>query len=299
MQPSWTYTATGAHIARVRVTDTQGFFDIAATTILIGESRPVATITTPTSSLTWKVGDVINFSGSATDLEDGPLGAASLAWTVSMQHCPGSCHEHPVQTFSGVSSGSFSAPDHDYPSHLELTLTATDSAGLQDSVTVPLNPKTVSLTFATNPSGLQLTVGPSTATAPFSRTVIVNSNASLSAPSPQALFQFQSWSDGGAQSHNIVAPTSATMYTATFAGPPVPTSLVAGYSFEEGGGNTVADSSGRSANGTVSGATWSTQGRFGNALSFDGVDDFGTYRTGHRSIPDQPAPSRHGSTRLS
>ena len=35
------------------------------------------------------------------------------------------CHTHPLQTFPGVASGSFRAPDHEYPSYLNLTLTAT------------------------------------------------------------------------------------------------------------------------------------------------------------------------------
>ena len=56
---------------------------------------------------------------------------------------------------------------------------------------------------------------------PFTRTVIVGSNNSVSAPSPQKLtlglrFRFTSWSDGGAQSHNIVAPASPTTYRANY-----------------------------------------------------------------------------------
>jgi hypothetical protein len=54
------------------------------------------------------------------------------------------------------------------------------------------------------------------------------------------------------------------------------TSLVAAYSFNEGSGTTLTDRSGRGHTGTVSGATWSTQGRFGGALSFDGVNDWVT-----------------------
>jgi len=51
------------------------------------------------------------------------------------------------------------------------------------------------------------------------------------------------------------------------------TGLVASYSFEEGTGSTTADASGRANNGTVSGATWTTSGKYGKALSFDGVND--------------------------
>jgi uncharacterized repeat protein (TIGR01451 family) len=77
------------------------------------------------------------------------------------------------------------------------------------------------LTFQTSPAGLQLSVNGTTAAAPFNRTVIVGSNNSLSAPDPQTLnglsYGFVSWSDGGAQSHNITAGSSAATYTATYA----------------------------------------------------------------------------------
>jgi hypothetical protein len=49
--------------------------------------------------------------------------------------------------------------------------------------------------------------------------------------------------------------------------------LVAAYSFDEGSGTIAADASGTGNNGTVDGATWTTAGRNGGALSFDGVDD--------------------------
>ena len=182
--------------------------------------NPVATIDTPLETTTWKVGDAILFSGSATDPEDGPLPASALEWTVIMHHCPSNCHEHVIQTFSGVASGSIWAPDHEYPSHLEFRLRATDSAGATHTDSVLVQPQTVTLTFASQPAGAQLTVGPTTQTAPFTRTVIVGSSNSISAPSPQTIagaqYQFSSWSDGGAQSHQITAPTQATTYTATF-----------------------------------------------------------------------------------
>ena len=41
-------------------------------------------------------------------------------------------------------------------------------------------------------------------------------------------------------------------------------------------GTTLVDRSGRGHTGTISGATWSTQGKFGGALSFDGVNDWVT-----------------------
>ncbi len=180
---------------------------------------PVPVIDTPAASVTWKVGDTISFTGHATDAEDGTLAASRLSWSLILEHCPSNCHTHSIQSWSGVASGSFQAPDHDYPSDLLLTLTATDSAGTPVSTSVKLDPKTVVLSFASSPTGLQLTHNGSTATAPFTRTVIQGSANSISAAASQTLggqsYTFQSWSDAGARAHTVTADSSMTL-TATY-----------------------------------------------------------------------------------
>jgi PKD repeat protein len=221
VSPSYTYTSTGVYTAGLRVTDNTGASATASTTITVGNTPPTATINTPAAGTTWKVGDVINFSGSATDAQDGTLPASALTWELVLQHCPSNCHSHTIQSFAGVASGSFVAPDHEYPSYLELRLTATDSGGLTSSTTRRLDPQTVVLTFQTNPGGLSLVVNGSSATkAAFTRTVIVGSTNTVSAPTPQTkgqkAYAFTSWSDGGAQTHTITAPAAATTYTARF-----------------------------------------------------------------------------------
>src|SRR6266508_4604294 len=218
---SHTYAA-GTYTARLTVTDTLGASDTKTVTISAGNNAPTAVIDAPASSLTWAVGDTISFSGHATDPQDGTLPASALTWRVILHHCatPTSCHTHLMNTFTGVASGSFTAPDHEYPSFVELELTAADSGGLTSTVSTTLNPKTVSLTFNTNPTGLQLTVGSTTQATPFTVTVIPGSSNSLSAPTPQALsgtsYTFASWSDGGAQTHVITAPAAAASYTASY-----------------------------------------------------------------------------------
>jgi Concanavalin A-like lectin/glucanases superfamily/PQQ enzyme repeat len=67
-------------------------------------------------------------------------------------------------------------------------------------------------------------------------------------------------------------PTATPISTAT----PTPTAtpapgLVAAYGFNEGSGTVLNDVSGYGNNGTISGASWTTSGKYGNALSFNGT----------------------------
>jgi Concanavalin A-like lectin/glucanases superfamily len=66
--------------------------------------------------------------------------------------------------------------------------------------------------------------------------------------------------------------SSAVPVTVQNSAPPPATGLVAAYGFEESSGPTTADASGNGHVGTLSGATRSTLGKNGSALSFDGND---------------------------
>jgi hypothetical protein len=167
-------------------------------------------------ALTWAVGDTINFVGHATDVQDGTLPASALSWQIIIHH---GNHTHTVENRPGVASGSFSAPDHDYPSYLEVRLTATDSGGMTATTSVNIQPRTANLTFQSNPSGLQLTAGLTTARAPFTITAIVNGTVQVIAPDQRYRgknYAFVSWSDGGARQHSITVPSTPATYTATY-----------------------------------------------------------------------------------
>jgi glucose/arabinose dehydrogenase len=226
-QPTFTYIQQALVTVGLKVTDPGGLSATATVPVTVGNPptpNPVVTIDTPTTALRWSVGQSVPFSGRAADAQDGPLPPSSMSWRLTLQHCttPTSCHAHVVQDFPGVASGSFNAPDHDYPSYLDLTLTATDSDGNSSSTTVRLEPRTVVLSFTSSPSQVLLTVGGTSQRTPFSRTVIVGSNNSVSAPSPQNVpplnlrYRWVRWSDGGAQTHNLTAPATATTYQATY-----------------------------------------------------------------------------------
>jgi glucose/arabinose dehydrogenase len=219
IRPTFTYATAGVRRVGLRVTDSRGATGSASVTVTAGNTPPTASIAQPSTGLTWAVGDRIAFSGSATDAQDGTLPSSALSWSVILDHCPSTCHTHPLRDFPGVASGSFDAPDHEYPSHLTLRLTATDSSGMQSTASVRLDPRTVTVTLQSSPSGLQLALNGQTATAPFTRSVILGARNTLIAPLSQTLsgqtYGFRSWSDNGAATHSVTASASAT-YTATY-----------------------------------------------------------------------------------
>ena len=81
---------------------------------------------------------------------------------------------------------------------------------------------TVAVTVTSAPAGLSLTVDGAACTTPCARQWAAGSSHTVAAASPQAgtagtQYVFGNWSDGGAASHTITGPASATTYTATFA----------------------------------------------------------------------------------
>ncbi|MGN9843775.1 LamG-like jellyroll fold domain-containing protein [Nonomuraea sp. H19] len=277
--PSFTYAQPGSYVVRLRVSDGRGGQGDASVTVNVNNTAPTAAIGAPTATTTWAVGQTISFSGTGTDAQDGTIPGARMKWTLVLNHCPGTCHEHEITTFTGA-SGSFQAPDHDYPSHLELRLTVTDAQGLTDTKSVVLQPRTVNLTFQSSPPGLQLGFNAEQTITPFTRTVIVGSGNSVSAPSPQSAggesHSFSSWSDSGAATHQIVAPATATTYSASYIPTPAAPGLVAAYAMDEGAGTSVGDASGLGNTGTVTSTTWTAGGRYGSALSFNGTSSWVT-----------------------
>ena len=218
---SRTYNAVGDVPVGLKVTDPLSAASTTTHTISVGNSPPAVTIDIPSASLTWKVGDKIPFSATGTDPQDGPLPASAYSWSLNMIHCPSNCHTHIIQTFTGIKSGTFDAPDHEYPSHLELSVTVTDSGGLTASAIVELQPKTGTVSAASSPAGIPITVGASTGAPPPSATAIVGSQIGVSAPVSAVIgednWSFQSWSDGGARTHGVGVSSGNTAVTATFA----------------------------------------------------------------------------------
>ena len=155
--PSHTYTVAGPYQVRLTVSD--GVNSTLSTPIAISAgNRPVVTISSPTDGAIFRAGDVITFSGTATDAEDGTLPASAYTWNIDFLH---EGHVHPGTPIIGVTSGTFTIPTsgHDFSgfTRYRITLTVTDSSGLQSSQSVTIFPDKVNLTFDTVPAGLRCT----------------------------------------------------------------------------------------------------------------------------------------------
>ena len=240
------------------------------------------TIDTPTTAARFAVGQTITLHGTATDAEDGALPSSSLSWLVLRHH---DTHTHPFLAPTAGNDVQITQPTPEdlgsgIDGYLEVQLTATDSRGVKTTVTRNVLPRKVDLTFSTSPAGRNVVLAGTTYTAPKTLTSWEGHSFAVDAPSQTdgsgTTWNFQSWSDGGSAAHSIVTPANPTTYTATFVQGAASAGLVAAYGFDAGSGSSAADSSGKGNVGSISGAVWSGAGRFGSALSFDGVNDWVT-----------------------
>ena len=275
--PPHVYRTAGMFTARLTVSDGVNSTFSTPMTITAG-SAPTATISAPLDGSTFRAGDVIGYSGDATDPEDGTLPASAFSWTVDFLH---DGHVHPGQTVTGVKSGSFTIPTsgHDFSgtTRYRITLTVTDSNGLQDTRSVSVWPQKVTLSFDTSPTGLTLYLDGIARSAPFTYDTLIGFTHTVEARNQSVgsnNYTFGSWSDSGSQTHTVVVPAAAQSYTATYDVAQAPTGLVGAWSFNEGTGTTSADASGNNNVATLlNGLAWGA-GKYGSGLSFDGTNDY-------------------------
>jgi glucose/arabinose dehydrogenase len=232
--PQHDYTAAGPYTARLTVSDGTSTTLSNDLHISVG-SPPVATISSPADGSTFRGGDVISFSGGATDPEQGTLGSSALSWTIQFHH---EDHIHPGGTFNGTAAGTLPIPTsgHDFSGNTryEIVLTATDATGLTSTRSVTIFPVKVDLSLDTQPNGLSVDVDGVRKQTPLVLDSLIGFVHTIGAP-PQSAggtsYGFASWSDGGAQSHSVTTPNTNQSYTAQFqtTGTPGPDCDVSSY----------------------------------------------------------------------
>jgi glucose/arabinose dehydrogenase len=264
---------------RVIVSNSVGSITSNSATLTVTGSAPVPVMVTPAVGATFAGGEFIAFSGTATDAEDGALPASAFTWWADLHHDE---HTHPLlPPTSGITSGSveFTAINEvDDNIFVRIYLRVRDSSGTETVVSRDVQPRKVQLTVQTVPSGLTLRVDNTTVTSPYTFTSVEGVVRTLTAPAQTVggiSYTFQSWSDGGAQVHDIATPASATTYTATFTG---------------SGGGTTYTWEAENLSPVASGATTQPQTDVNNsggtwlALMADGVGDYVEY-----TLPSVPA----------
>ncbi|AFZ68243.1 PQQ-dependent sugar dehydrogenase [Deinococcus peraridilitoris] len=217
-----TYTKAGTFTARVTVTDNQGATGEATLQVQAGNTAPKVQILSPTTSDTFRVGQTLTLRGSASDAEDGALADAQLTWHVELRH--NDDHSHPFLTSPG-NNLTITAPapeglDATERSYVLITLTATDSRGASTTVTQKLQPRRVNVSFDTRPAGLTFDVNGTAITGAQTRVSWEGYVLNLTAPVRQTqngtTYQFQGWSNGGANPQSVTTPATGGSFTAIY-----------------------------------------------------------------------------------
>lgn len=212
---------SGARFRAVVSNDAGSVTSNGAVLTVSANRAPTGTITQPAAGTLYSGGSVINYAATATDPEQGTLPVSAFTWRVDFHH---DTHTHPfIPPTTGARSGSFTIPT---TGHIEtnvwyrIYLTVRDSGGLTYTTQRDIRPRVVQLTLGTNPAGLRLQRDGQPVTAPVSFQSVVGIVRSLGAVTPQAsgstTYEFVSWSDGGAQTHDISTPSANRTYTANY-----------------------------------------------------------------------------------
>ncbi len=136
-----------------------------------------------------------------------------------IHHCAPQCHTHTILTKSDTKTFTFDAPDHEYPSYLEIVLTVTDSKGTTGTTSVELQPHTATVQLASSPSGVPLSAGNNTDPAPWTATVIKKSDTTVSGPLTRTIggkrYRFSTWNDSHTRVRDVMVNANKSL-TATY-----------------------------------------------------------------------------------
>jgi hypothetical protein len=237
------------------------------------------------------------------------VGSATLTWNASTDNRGVTTYRIYRSTVSGFTPGtatlvgasaSTAFTNSGVPSNTYYyKVTAEDAAG---NASAPSNEASVVVPADTTPPTVSMTAPAGGVS--VSGSIVVSANASDAVSTPRVLFKLDgqplgnaiaaspysmTWnsttaSDGvhilSAVATDLAGNSSEASVSVTVSNqPPAPAGLVAAYGFDEAAGTVqVTDASGRGNGGTIAGATRTTAGKFGGALSFNGTSAWVTVK---------------------
>ena len=198
----------------------------ALLTVII-QKPPTPTISSPSAGTHYKFGQMISFAGSATDPQDGTLPSSALTWVILFEHHSLDNPNHHTHPFfpptSGITKGTvtlnFGETDADV--WYRIFLTAVNSYGLSQTTFTDVLPVVTQLKITSTSSLFPVLLDGSPKTAPYTFLGVAGTPRTIGVTTPQVVngqvYNFLSWSDGGALVHDIITPSTPTGYIANFA----------------------------------------------------------------------------------
>ena len=219
--PTKTYSTSGTYAAYLRVSD--GSMVSTSTQIKIeAGNKPVVKITSPVPNIKFVANQVITLAGTATYNGNPVTATSAFVWNVLLFHDD---HTHPIVTNAAGPSTTLTIPSFghsfEYNTYFILSLTCTQG-GLQTIASVNIYPTKSYALVKAIPSTISLVafVDGVPRTTPFVSDQLVGFTNTLTA-SPTYCYQnknynFASWSDGKAATHDVVAPSGNYTLTVTY-----------------------------------------------------------------------------------
>ena len=235
---SSSYTLSNAQVTDsgstffVRVTNSLGSVDSSAATLTVNANQlPVPVINAPTPGSTFIAGQTYNFSGTATDPNDGVLGPANTSWRVSYFT---NVVERPFVPETPGNSGSFTVPTITPYTlsdvYYRIYFTATDSLGGSVTTFRDMQPITPTITIESNLPGVAGTIDGQPYSLPTSFVGVAGVDRPITVPATAIAadgqtWEFVSWSNAGAREQVLSTPTVDTTLTALYRDATAPTAV--------------------------------------------------------------------------
>ncbi|MCB0642597.1 MAG: PQQ-dependent sugar dehydrogenase, partial [Phaeodactylibacter sp.] len=193
-------TDDGAQIRCIATNAEGADTSVVAILSVTDNQRPLPQIDQPTAGSLFRAGDVITFSGQATDPEEGTLPADALTWRIDWHH---DAHTHPgLGPLSGIFGGELTVPvvnETDPDVWYRIYLTATDTEGLSKTTFLEIFPELATLEV-NGTTGVPINIDGLVREQPYSTASLVGIQRTLQAPmvhfAADTAYFFQNWTDG-------------------------------------------------------------------------------------------------------